>query len=73
MPKNLHKIQKQVAKKRGGKSNTLNENSRDAKRIQRAGMREEKLAKQLAVREKANEGYCELYPYCAGYDCSDLC
>jgi translation machinery-associated protein 16 len=61
MPKNLHKVQKQVAKKRGGKPNALHENSRDVKRLQRASQREEKLARQIAVREKGKEGYCEFY------------
>lgn len=59
MPKNLHKVQKQVAKKRGGKTNTLNENSRDAKRLQQAVQRGEKLARQVKERAKANELYCE--------------
>ncbi len=59
MAKAFHKVQKQVAKKRGGKPNSLHENSRDAKRLQRAGQREEKLARHLAAREEAHEGYRE--------------
>ncbi|OJD14424.1 hypothetical protein AJ78_05225 [Emergomyces pasteurianus Ep9510] len=43
MPKNLHKVQKQISKKRG-KLDSLHENSRDAKRLRRAGGREHKLA-----------------------------
>ena len=59
MAKALHKIQKQVAKKRGGKPDSLHENSRDAKRLRRAGQREEKLARHRAAREKVHEGYRE--------------
>ena len=57
MPKNLAKVQKKVAKKKGG-SNSLHENSRDAQKLRRAGARSEKLSKLAAARAKANDYHC---------------
>lgn len=54
MPK-LSKVQKKVAKKRGNKSNTLNEDSRDAQKLRRSGARNEKLERLAAARAKANQ------------------
>ena len=57
MPKALHKVQKNISKKRGGKPNSLHENSRDSQRLRRAGAREDKLAKVLAAAMKMNQAY----------------
>ncbi|KAF2399836.1 hypothetical protein EJ06DRAFT_477875 [Trichodelitschia bisporula] len=54
MSRHLSKVQKQISKKRQGKSAALHEGSRDAMRIQRAGGRQDKLAKQLSSRLKGN-------------------
>ncbi|PGH16578.1 hypothetical protein AJ79_01684 [Helicocarpus griseus UAMH5409] len=48
MPRNLNKVQKQISKKRG-KVDALHENSRDSKRLRRAGVREDKLTRAAAV------------------------
>lgn len=45
MARSLSKVQKKISKKRGGKPNSLHENSRDAQRLRTAGAREDKLAK----------------------------
>jgi Translation machinery-associated protein 16 len=57
MAKALHKVQKQISKKRGGKSNTLHENSRDSQRLRTAGAREDKIAKLVAAASRANQTY----------------
>ena len=59
MAKALHKVQKQISKKRAHKSKNLHENSRDAQRIRTAGGREDKLARLLAAATKANQTYCQ--------------
>ncbi|KAL8862497.1 MAG: hypothetical protein Q9178_000995 [Gyalolechia marmorata] len=56
MPKDLVKVQKQIKKKRGAIS-SLHENSRDAKRLRRAGARSDKLEKLAAARAKALQPY----------------
>ncbi len=61
MPK-LSKVQKKVAKKRGNKSNTLNENSRDAQKLRRSGARTEKLDRVAAGRAKANQPHSTRRP-----------
>lgn len=58
MPKNLYKVQKHISKKKG-KLGTLHEGSRDSKRLQAAGGREEKLARAAAVTNKGRLGYGE--------------
>lgn len=58
MAKNLYKVQKKISKKRG-KLGTLHENSRDSKRLQAAGAREDKLSRVAAVTNKARLGYGE--------------
>jgi len=56
--KSLHKVQKHIAKKKGGSGGTaLHENSRDAHRIQRASDREGKVSRLAAVRRKLNQPY----------------
>lgn len=57
MPKDLAKVQKQIAKKKKGATSSLHENSRDAKRLRRAGARSEKLEKLAAARAKACQPY----------------
>ena len=57
MAKALHKVQKQISKKRGGKSNSLHENSRDSQRLRRAGAREDKIAKLVSAASRANQTY----------------
>ena len=57
MAKALHKVQKQISKKRGGKPTSLHENSRDSQRLRAAGAREDKLAKLLAAATRANQTY----------------
>lgn len=58
MAKNLYKVQKQISKKKG-KLGTLHEHSRDSRRLQAAGGREEKLARAAAVTNKSRKGYGE--------------
>jgi hypothetical protein len=62
MPVALNKVHKKISKKRGGKTNSLHENSRDAQRLRAAGAREEKLSRILdaAVRANRTYGECEL-------------
>lgn len=60
MAKNLHKIQKHITKKRGGKLEALHENSRDAKRLRRAGAREDRLARIASAISKGRQLYGEL-------------
>ena len=57
MARALHKVQKQLSKKRGGKLNSLHENSRDSQRLRRAGAREDKIAKLVAAASRANQTY----------------
>ena len=56
MPKTLHKVQKQIKKKKGRASTgaALHEKSRDAKRLQSAMSRDERIAKLAASKAKAN-------------------
>lgn len=56
MPKNLQKVQKHIAKKRGV-IEALHENSRDAKLLRRAGARNDKLARVASVMSKARQSY----------------
>ncbi|KZF21833.1 hypothetical protein L228DRAFT_269287 [Xylona heveae TC161] len=54
MPRSLNKVQKKISKKRG-KVDSLHENSRDTQRLLRAGMREEKIARLHAARNKNHQ------------------
>ncbi|PGH31146.1 translation machinery-associated protein 16 [[Emmonsia] crescens] len=56
MPKNLHKIQKQLSRRKG-KLDSLHENSRDAKRLRRAGGREHKLALAATVTMRGRQSF----------------
>ncbi|KAL9114728.1 MAG: hypothetical protein Q9227_001406 [Pyrenula ochraceoflavens] len=58
-PKSLNKVHKQM-KKKGAKTNALHENSRDAKKLRRAGAREAKLARLVTATVKANQIYSEI-------------
>ena len=62
MARSLAKVQKRVSKKRGGKLNTLHENSRDSKRLRRAGAREDKIARLLQAAKSANQLYGRFPP-----------
>ncbi|KAL2004292.1 hypothetical protein VTN02DRAFT_4017 [Thermoascus thermophilus] len=59
MAKNFHKIQKHITKKRGGKLEALHENSRDAKRLRRAGAREDRLARIASAISKGRQLYVD--------------
>ncbi|KAL9598853.1 MAG: hypothetical protein Q9179_003758 [Wetmoreana sp. 5 TL-2023] len=59
MPKDFAKVQKQIAKKKKGATSSLHENSRDAKRLRRAGARSEKLEKLTAARAKAYQPFLQ--------------
>ena len=59
MPSSLSKVQKHVKKKKGSKISSLHENSRDAQRLRRAGARDDRVARQSSVREKANKQWIE--------------
>ena len=50
--KNLSKVQKHVNSKKGKKATSLHANSRDARALQRAAGREEKLSVKAAARER---------------------
>ena len=55
MPSKLAKVQKQVTKKKGNKIHSLHENSRDAKRLRKAGARDHRVARLTAGRERNNK------------------
>ena len=57
MPRALNKVQKHVRKKRIGKNKGLHENSRDAQRLKRAGIREDRLTQVINLAAKANQVY----------------
>lgn len=59
MPGQLSKVHKHIAKKKGDKIKSLHENSRDAKRLRRAGARDDRVARVSAVREKANKTWID--------------
>jgi translation machinery-associated protein 16 len=58
MPKNLHKVQKKLSKKRG-KLDSMHENSRDAKLLRRAGAREDRLARVATSAAIARQSFCQ--------------
>lgn len=59
MPRSLNKVQKHISKKKGGKLNSLHENSRDARRLRAAGAREEKLSKIVDAATRSNKVYVD--------------
>ncbi|PGH01423.1 translation machinery-associated protein 16 [Blastomyces parvus] len=58
MARSLNKVQKHISKKRG-KVDSLHENSRDAKRLRRAGGREHKLAVAASVTMKGRRSFVD--------------
>lgn len=56
MPSKFNKVQKHVNKKKGS-TNSLHENSRDALRLRNAVIRDDKVARMSAIREKTNEPF----------------
>lgn len=59
MPSKLAKVQKHVIKKKGNKINSLHENSRDAKRLRKAGARDDRVARLAAVRQRNNKQWTD--------------
>ncbi|WPG97922.1 Hypothetical protein R9X50_00070500 [Acrodontium crateriforme] len=59
MPSSLNKVQKHVTKKKGAKISSLHENSRDAKRLRRAGARDDRVAKSESLHKKVNRVWLE--------------
>ncbi|KAF3479965.1 uncharacterized protein GIQ15_06941 [Arthroderma uncinatum] len=62
MTKNLNKITKKLSQKKG-KLDSLHEKSRDARRLRRAGGREEKLARAAATTMKGRQTYVDRVVY----------
>lgn len=56
MPVALHKVQKHITKKRGA-AEALHENSRDARRLRRAGHRDDRLSRHASMTLKARQPY----------------
>ena len=59
MPSKLSKVHKQIHKKKGDKIKSLHENSRDARRLRKAGTRDDRVARLTSVREKANRTWID--------------
>jgi translation machinery-associated protein 16 len=55
MPSKLNKIQKLVTKKKGKGAKALHENSRDALRIRKASIRDDRVNREHRIRKGANE------------------
>lgn len=55
MPSKLAKIQKHVTKKKGSNAKALHENSRDALRIRKASMRDDRVNRKHKIQKGANE------------------
>lgn len=58
MPSSLQKTRKQIAKKRNGEVNTLHAKSRDSLRLHKASVRDQRLEKLAAAREKREQPIC---------------
>ncbi|CAL5866250.1 uncharacterized protein PFLUO_LOCUS457 [Penicillium psychrofluorescens] len=58
MAKTLQKVHKKISKKRG-KVDSLNENSRDAQRLRRAGARDDRLSRHAKTTIKGRQPYME--------------
>jgi len=56
--KNLNKITKKLSKKRG-KLNALHEDSRNAKLLRRAGIREDRIGRVITSAGIARQSFCE--------------
>ena len=59
MPSKLAKITKHVTKKKGAKITSLHEDSRDARRLRKAGARDDRVIRMTHVRQKANGQWLE--------------
>jgi translation machinery-associated protein 16 len=57
MPKSFAKVHKHVSKKKGAKPTALNANSRDSRSLIRAGIRDDRVHKTEALRQKLNLPY----------------
>lgn len=55
MPNTLSKTKKQISKKRGGVVNALHEKSRDSLRLHKAGVRDQRIEKLAATRNKKEQ------------------
>lgn len=55
MPTSLSKTRKQIAKKRGGDVSALHEKSRNSMRLRKAGVRDQRLEKLAASRNKREQ------------------
>ncbi|KAI9147767.1 glycoprotein suaprga1 [Paramyrothecium foliicola] len=63
MPTTLHKTRKQIAKKRNGQVNALHEKSRDSMRLHKASVRDQRLEKLAAARNKKEQPIAERVAY----------
>ncbi|KAF2099978.1 hypothetical protein NA57DRAFT_75480 [Rhizodiscina lignyota] len=61
--KSLHKVHKQISKKRGGRLTALHQNSRDAQRLQRASARDAKIVRVKAEKEKGFQSHLQRTAY----------
>ncbi|KAK6443672.1 translation machinery-associated protein 16 [Oleoguttula sp. CCFEE 5521] len=59
MPSSLQKVQKHVNKKKGAKASALHEFSRDARRLRRAGNRDEKVSRGNKIQRMSNNQWTE--------------
>ena len=59
MARSLNKVQKKISKKKGGKLNSLHENSRDAQRLRSAGAREDKVIRIMEAANRSNKVYVD--------------
>ncbi|KAF1824864.1 uncharacterized protein K489DRAFT_313953 [Dissoconium aciculare CBS 342.82] len=59
MVSKLNKVRKHVSKKKGAKMNSLHENSRDAQRLRKASVRDERVLKTVSTKEKANHHWLD--------------
>ncbi|KAK5995619.1 Translation machinery-associated protein 16 [Cladobotryum mycophilum] len=63
MPTTLQKTRKQIAKKRGGDVNALHEKSRNAMRLHKAGIRDQRLEKLASARGKREQPIADRVAY----------
>ncbi|KAL3482431.1 translation machinery-associated protein 16 [Aspergillus californicus] len=63
MPKSFQKVQKHIHKKRGHAVDAMHENSRDAKLLRRAGMRDDRVARISATMSRARLSHKERIIY----------
>lgn len=59
MPSSLQKVTKHVNKKKGAKANSLHENSRDARRLRKAGVRDERVARLHSQKNREHHQWTE--------------